>query len=353
MNPNNKPYTAEQIRTYLSGKMTDAEMRALEKAALSDPLLADAIEGYQLVNQENTYTSLDELKKNIAGHTAGNSGRTRQRYLPMAAALALICMLAATGYLLLDNKRGKNTETAIAENRVSDNTPVAANTETNNDSAIAGNRSAETEKTIENKGTEALVVRPAAPEPITVQKDVATKATENSKSDNAVVPAEDNRQNTALAEASNPTYQADVASGTTPSKQAATAKAEAPRPAEQEDQSVVTVTTAKQRSKENAVVVEKKQVLNAPTEAPDSAEPLIGRAAYEQYLSKSIALPQGIRNKYRGRSVILAFSIRRNGKITEIRVVESLSPECDAEAIRLLKSGPAWASGKGSMTVNF
>ena len=84
----------------------------------------------------------------------------------------------------------------------------------------------------------------------------------------------------------------------------------------------------------------------------------MGRAAYEQYLAKSISLTQEVREKYRGRSVKLAFVVRRNGKITDIRVLESVSPECDAEAIRLLKAGPAWgtgdsSSGKGNLTVNF
>ena len=40
-------YTAEEIRCYLQGEMSEAEMHALEKAALDDPMLADAIEGFQ------------------------------------------------------------------------------------------------------------------------------------------------------------------------------------------------------------------------------------------------------------------------------------------------------------------
>src|SRR5687768_15504543 len=43
----NHPYTAEDIRRYLQGEMPEAEMHALEKAALDDPMLADAIEGFQ------------------------------------------------------------------------------------------------------------------------------------------------------------------------------------------------------------------------------------------------------------------------------------------------------------------
>jgi outer membrane biosynthesis protein TonB len=44
---NNIKYSAEDIRRYLNGDMTNPEMQALEKAALEDPFLADAIEGLE------------------------------------------------------------------------------------------------------------------------------------------------------------------------------------------------------------------------------------------------------------------------------------------------------------------
>jgi len=40
-------YTAADIQRYLSGNMTAEEMYSLEKAALDDPLLAEAMEGYE------------------------------------------------------------------------------------------------------------------------------------------------------------------------------------------------------------------------------------------------------------------------------------------------------------------
>src|SRR5687768_14460319 len=39
-------YTAEDFERYYSGGMTPAERHRLEKAALDDPFLADALEGY-------------------------------------------------------------------------------------------------------------------------------------------------------------------------------------------------------------------------------------------------------------------------------------------------------------------
>jgi hypothetical protein len=44
---NNINYSAEYIRKYLDGQLSDQEMQALEKAALEDPFLSDAIEGIE------------------------------------------------------------------------------------------------------------------------------------------------------------------------------------------------------------------------------------------------------------------------------------------------------------------
>ncbi|HEY2348324.1 MAG TPA: carboxypeptidase-like regulatory domain-containing protein [Puia sp.] len=44
---NNNKYSAEYIRKYLEGQLSDQDMQALEKEALEDPFLADAIEGFE------------------------------------------------------------------------------------------------------------------------------------------------------------------------------------------------------------------------------------------------------------------------------------------------------------------
>ena len=46
MEKKNKIYTADDFARYYAGNMEAKEMHALEKAALEDPFLADALEGY-------------------------------------------------------------------------------------------------------------------------------------------------------------------------------------------------------------------------------------------------------------------------------------------------------------------
>ena len=55
--------TAELIRRYLAGELDDATMHALEKQALSDPFLAEALEGYAAhdPDQRNAQATLEAL----------------------------------------------------------------------------------------------------------------------------------------------------------------------------------------------------------------------------------------------------------------------------------------------------
>lgn len=66
-------YNADDIHQYLTGKRSAAEMHTIERAALTDPLLAEAIEGFQetasFQNKEGfaqLQKELDQLKKKIA-----------------------------------------------------------------------------------------------------------------------------------------------------------------------------------------------------------------------------------------------------------------------------------------------
>jgi hypothetical protein len=59
-------YTAADVQRYLGGKMTPLEMNALEKAALDDPFLAEAIEGYAALPEADWSPALQSLKQGFA-----------------------------------------------------------------------------------------------------------------------------------------------------------------------------------------------------------------------------------------------------------------------------------------------
>ena len=71
-----------------------------------------------------------------------------------------------------------------------------------------------------------------------------------------------------------------------------------------------------------------------------------GQAALFQWLSNNIKYPVvAEENGVQGR-VIVTFVVERDGSITDVRVVKSVDPSLDKEAVRVTKSMPHWIPGK-------
>ncbi|MCB2408306.1 energy transducer TonB [Hymenobacter lucidus] len=74
-----------------------------------------------------------------------------------------------------------------------------------------------------------------------------------------------------------------------------------------------------------------------------------GAQALSEFFQQQIKYPEAARvNKITG-SVLTAFTIDTDGRVSSPSVVKRLSPECDAEALRVLGTMPAWkpATRKG------
>lgn len=71
-----------------------------------------------------------------------------------------------------------------------------------------------------------------------------------------------------------------------------------------------------------------------------------GQAAMKTYLARNIKYPPtAMKNKIEGR-VILQFVVRADGSISDTHVMRSISPELDAEAVRVIANMPKWNPGK-------
>jgi hypothetical protein len=97
-----KNFTASDIEKYHKGQLSVKEMHALEKAALDDPFLADALEGYA-VTGINVNADIAELKKRLAEKTeqakvipmqAGGSSS-----FPWLRAAVMVILIAGAGTL--------------------------------------------------------------------------------------------------------------------------------------------------------------------------------------------------------------------------------------------------------------
>ncbi|MEO7530031.1 MAG: hypothetical protein ABIS69_01430, partial [Sediminibacterium sp.] len=65
-----KQYTLADIEQYLQGKLSPAEMHTLEKAALQDAFLADAIEGYQLADMADIHNDITDINNQLSSGSA-------------------------------------------------------------------------------------------------------------------------------------------------------------------------------------------------------------------------------------------------------------------------------------------
>ena len=63
-----KPFSAEDIERYRQGLMSASESNSLEKAALEDPFLAEALEGFTST-PVNLAADMKELKERLVKRT--------------------------------------------------------------------------------------------------------------------------------------------------------------------------------------------------------------------------------------------------------------------------------------------
>lgn len=71
-----------------------------------------------------------------------------------------------------------------------------------------------------------------------------------------------------------------------------------------------------------------------------------GTAKLFEYLTTSVKYPEAAQKSGTQGRVIATFVVETDGAISDVNVVKSVSPELDAEAVRVLKGMPNWNSGK-------
>ena len=113
-----------------------------------------------------------------------------------------------------------------------------------------------------------------------------------------------------------------------------------------EDQGPLNVTMKANAMALDEVVVssfEKKQSkAQGVYKAPATAAPVGGTEAYETYLTQNLRYPDAARKKGIQGVVKLRFTVNRDGKLSNFKILQPLNDDCDKEAIRLIKEGPAW-----------
>lgn len=116
-----------QIRKYLKGELNASAMHELERRALDDPFLADALEGFEQTSADQS-ANLAELTDRLHQRTEKKSRKIIQ-WIPLSAAASIVVALGA-GIWFFSNRSDKNeAKKTIAQNIVVEKkeTPTASN----------------------------------------------------------------------------------------------------------------------------------------------------------------------------------------------------------------------------------
>lgn len=116
---NNIIYTARDIEQYLAGNLSPQQMHAMEKAALDDPFLAEAMEGYEAVKDKEWNNQLVALREAISNKGAVAKviplHKSKNNWWKAAAAVLIIGSGATLTYIFNSDNKEDNTKTQIAQ----------------------------------------------------------------------------------------------------------------------------------------------------------------------------------------------------------------------------------------------
>lgn len=280
------------IRAYLEGKLDHEEMHRLEKQALNDPFLWEALEGYTHTSNPGTELSIlqRQLHERIV-HLQENKkvfDFTWQR-LSVAASASVLFITAGILFWMNVNRSGPPTEKQVQV-------------------ALIDRDSLKSE--IHGSSPSGPVIRekeyPVSSDETRITAYKSTSDANNGSELNNSSSKEESRISSART----------------------------------------SIPASKLRIQEQGAVSRAVSSAEGVSASEQAVQPVPGWDIYRKYLEDNIRKPAADANI--SGSVLLSFELDDKGKPVKINVLKGLTEACDAEAIRLIKEGPAWKTRVGS-----
>jgi len=129
-------YGAEDFERYYSGKMTEQEMHALEKAALDDPFLSDALDGYAYT--KTPVADINELRSKLVKKEDDKKviWYKRKTVAPVLKIAAVLILVTGIGLLIFKNNSTEKENQLATITDKNDNTEGLSNNWYNADSSV-------------------------------------------------------------------------------------------------------------------------------------------------------------------------------------------------------------------------
>jgi hypothetical protein len=335
----NTSFTAEDMIRYHRGELSPREMHRLEKAALDDAFLAEALEGYSIYTDKSLpIPSISLNKTNQANNQSDAKIIPFSQRLKYMIAVAAIFILVFSIYLqvteskqdelpiISQNRQAPSTyPSAPKDSQLPQSSPNPLPIKTEAPSAIKNNANS---TTTDNQVTAPISV------PVTNQKTVQADA----KPETA--ESEPNVAQDALADAP-PAVAMSADDVTVAGSQTKDLNAKKEAMDNDKTQSitvdVVSTTTGSPRRKAA-------QKTSVASQQSVSIEPIGGWQAYDTYIKQQrIACKDKQGNNIKG-VVKVQFMIMSDGSVDRLEASSSLPDDCKEIAKEIVKNGPRWQS---------
>lgn len=398
-NKPDKNYSADDFQNYYNGTMSSTERNALEKAALDDPFLAEALEGYKYsksapIELQSLRTIINNKQKRRTGTVIFN---LQSPFLRIAALLVIFLGAGWLVYILSLKPEEEIAKEVVQtgdkekmEDSINDNSIVPT-------FSLADSAYSENSKITEQSSTGLAVKTRNATGKVTTVGTVSKpndnvqvgntrtlRAVElnNNLSTNLVSGprVQNNYRGRVIDEAGNAvpfatinttTNQAtvtDVAGNFNLLVQDTILKANVSALGYNTQQLFLTPssvdTTVILQHNEDAlheVVVtaygntKRRQVVPLKKEE-GYLEPSGGWSNFNEYLTENLKMPEELGEPSIRGEVTLSFDVDDKGAPVNIKIEKSLCSKCDEEAIRILKQGPKWKKAnrkRGKLNIKF
>ncbi len=286
---------------YIKGQRKGKDAHRLERTAMQDAFLSDALDGFDMV-EGNHAERIRGMRRRLMHHS---SHRRSRKNVQMAVALTLLICMVMGGYFLMNRK----------------NKDVVAQGEFSIERSEKETISGEYEELL-SEDAEEVIPLVTVDSSLIVQEDISSREhfSENSSDEEPFemqVEAEEELQEDVLF---------------------------------LKKDTVVTVQQA-MKKKKNARILNDSLSLSDDLQMPtrDSVdlsgkdpEPVIGMQAYKSYLKKSVIRPMTGKCAKKKGKVLVSFKISADGRPVNMKVVKSLCFDQDREALRLVQDGPKW-----------
>jgi TonB family protein len=344
------------IEKYLKGELSPKEMHELEKRALSDPFLADALEGAASVDHHDFSKDVEELNRKIFR-------KEQVIFTPLRIAAGIV-LLVGVGVFLLWPRQDREQEKLVLND--TDSVRIQTHIQTQHADTLVVeekpkvkkqsrlSKQKESEPTVRSTPVvtsllehDTTTVVKVEPPPTMVAKNThVISGTVTTKEDNlplsgvTVLIKGTTRGTTTDVNGNYSLEVADTASllfsfvGMQTNEIAANNKS-----------------TADIKMTDD--VSQLSEVVIARTALPSDddqdygplvrlAQPVGGLRAYNKYLETNRQYPQqALDNDVKGK-VIVGFDVGIDGRLGNFKVIRSLGYGCDEEVLRLVKEGAAW-----------